>query len=119
MAAASIRGPGPPGSSARRVAAPSAAAPTSAYGDAASSLRRLVIRQVVHDLHITVIDADTGQIIRDLILDPSRDYHGRNRRRAQRGSSSNPAWGPHAGTPHTVRRPGTCPRQDSNLRPAV
>lgn len=32
------------------------------------------VRVLVHDLHVTVIDADTGQIIRDLTLDPSRDY---------------------------------------------
>lgn len=34
----------------------------------------LVVRILVHDLHVTVIHADTGQIIRDLELDPDRDY---------------------------------------------
>lgn len=33
-----------------------------------------VVRILVHDLHITVIHADTGEIIRDLALDPDRDY---------------------------------------------
>ena len=32
------------------------------------------VRILVHDLHITVINADTGEIIRDLHLDTSRDY---------------------------------------------
>jgi len=32
------------------------------------------VRVLVHDLHITVIHADTGEIIRDLTLDPNRDY---------------------------------------------
>ena len=32
------------------------------------------VRILIHDLHITVIDADTGHIIRDLTLDPNRDY---------------------------------------------
>ena len=32
------------------------------------------VRILVHDLHITVINADTGEIIRDLVLDPTRDY---------------------------------------------
>jgi transposase InsO family protein len=32
------------------------------------------VRILVHDLHITVINADTGEIIRDLTLDPTRDY---------------------------------------------
>jgi len=32
------------------------------------------VRILVHDLHVTVINTDTGEIIRDLHLDPSRDY---------------------------------------------
>lgn len=32
------------------------------------------VRVLIHDLHITVINADTGEIIRDLTLDTSRDY---------------------------------------------
>jgi hypothetical protein len=30
-----------------------------------------------HDLHITVIAADTGEILRDLVLDPTRNYQPR------------------------------------------
>lgn len=33
------------------------------------------VRILIYDQHITVINADTGEIIRDLHLDPSRDYH--------------------------------------------
>jgi len=32
------------------------------------------VRILVHDLHITVVHADTGEIVRDLTLDPKRDY---------------------------------------------
>lgn len=32
------------------------------------------VRILMHDLHITVIDADTGEIIRDLTLNTERDY---------------------------------------------
>jgi hypothetical protein len=35
---------------------------------------QLLDRVLVHDLHITIINADTGEIIRDLTLDPERDY---------------------------------------------
>ena len=31
------------------------------------------VRILIHDLHITVINADTGEIIRDLTLDPTRN----------------------------------------------
>jgi hypothetical protein len=33
-----------------------------------------VVRILVHDLHVTVIHADTGEIIRDLEFHPDRDY---------------------------------------------
>jgi transposase InsO family protein len=33
-----------------------------------------VVRILVHDLHVTVVHADTGEILRDLELDPTRDY---------------------------------------------
>ena len=39
-----------------------------------------VVRILVHDLHVTVIHADTGEIIRDLELDPDRDYQPLGRR---------------------------------------
>ena len=29
---------------------------------------------LVQDLHVTVVDAATGQILRDLIIDPRLDY---------------------------------------------
>ena len=32
------------------------------------------VRVLVHDLHVTVVHANTGEIIRDLTLDPERDY---------------------------------------------
>ena len=32
------------------------------------------VRVLVHDLHVTVVHADTGEILRDLELDPTRDY---------------------------------------------
>jgi transposase InsO family protein len=46
------------------------------------------VRILVHDLHITVINADTGEIIRDLTLDPTRDYQPLGR-----------PPGPHKGSP--------------------
>jgi transposase InsO family protein len=36
--------------------------------------RTTPVRMLIHDLHITVIHADTGEILRDLTLDPTRDY---------------------------------------------
>jgi hypothetical protein len=30
---------------------------------------------LVHDLHVRVVDAVTGELLRDLIIDPTRDYH--------------------------------------------
>lgn len=32
------------------------------------------VRLLVHDLHITVIDAATGELLRQLVLDPTRVY---------------------------------------------
>lgn len=34
---------------------------------------------LVHDLHVRIIDAATGEILRDLLIDPNRDYHGTGR----------------------------------------
>ena len=42
---------------------------------------RTHVTVLVDDLHITVIDAATGEILRDLILDPSRDYQPTGRPR--------------------------------------
>ncbi|MHB1164522.1 MAG: integrase core domain-containing protein [Candidatus Nanopelagicales bacterium] len=41
----------------------------------------VVVRILVHDLHVTVIRADTGEIIRDLQLNPQRDYQPLKRHR--------------------------------------
>ena len=35
---------------------------------------RTRVTMLIDDLHIRVLDADTGELIRDLVLDPSRDY---------------------------------------------
>jgi transposase InsO family protein len=35
------------------------------------------VRLLIHDLHITVIATSTGEILRDLVLDPTRDYQPR------------------------------------------
>ncbi len=37
------------------------------------------VRLLIRDLHITVIDTRTGEILRDLTLDPSRDYQPRGK----------------------------------------
>jgi hypothetical protein len=29
---------------------------------------------LVHDLHVRVINAATGELIRELVIDPARDY---------------------------------------------
>jgi hypothetical protein len=34
---------------------------------------------LVQDLHVRIVDAATGEILRDLVMDPSRDYHGTGR----------------------------------------
>jgi hypothetical protein len=44
-------------------------------GRALNGHRVLVL---VHDLKITVVHADTGEIIRQLTLDPTRDYQPQN-----------------------------------------
>jgi transposase InsO family protein len=35
---------------------------------------RTRVTMLIDDLHIRVLDADTGELIRDLVLDPNRDY---------------------------------------------
>jgi len=35
------------------------------------------VRILIHDLHVTVIATQTGEILRDLVLDPTRDYQPR------------------------------------------
>lgn len=34
---------------------------------------------LVDDLAVSVIDADTGELLRDLVIDPTRDYQGTGR----------------------------------------
>ena len=53
------------------------------------------VRILIHDLHITIINADSGEIIRDLILDTSRDYQPLGR-----------PPGPPKGSPQRGGRPG-------------
>jgi hypothetical protein len=48
-------------------------------GWSSDTLRRVVTgclgnRLLIQDLHIRVIHAPTGQLLRDLVLDPTRDY---------------------------------------------
>ncbi|WP_219996050.1 hypothetical protein [Nocardioides humi] len=37
------------------------------------------VRMLVHDLDITIVDAATGEILRELVLDPAKDYQGTGR----------------------------------------
>jgi hypothetical protein len=37
------------------------------------------IHLLIQDLHVTVVNAATGEILRDLLIDPNRDYHGTGR----------------------------------------
>ena len=34
---------------------------------------------LVHDLHVIVIDRDTGEILRELVIDPDKDHQPRGR----------------------------------------
>lgn len=56
-----------------------------------------VVRMLIHDLDITIIDPTTGEILRELTLDPARDYQPLGRKP-----------GPPKGSPrHGGRQPGT------------
>ena len=35
------------------------------------------VRMPIHDLHVIVIDRDTGEILRELVLDPTKDHQPR------------------------------------------
>ena len=35
------------------------------------------VRMLIHDLHVIVIDRDTGEILRELVLDPTKDHQPR------------------------------------------
>ena len=45
---------------------------------------------LVHDRHIRVINATTGDLIRELTLDPSRDYQPRRRPQPQNAQNPEP-----------------------------
>jgi hypothetical protein len=32
------------------------------------------VKTLIHDRHIRIIDTETGQLLRELILDPTKDY---------------------------------------------
>ncbi|GAB6987948.1 hypothetical protein [Nocardioides pyridinolyticus] len=36
--------------------------------------RRTRVLKIVDDLHVRIVDAATGELIRDLLIDPARDY---------------------------------------------
>ena len=56
---------------------------------------RTPVLLLIHDLHIRVINAATGELLRDLTLDPSRNYQPTGR-----------PPGPPPGTPRTRKNPG-------------
>ena len=56
---------------------------------------RTTVPMLVHDLHIRVINAATGELLRELTLDPARDYQPTGR-----------PPGPPPGTPRKRRNPG-------------
>ncbi len=35
------------------------------------------VRMLIHDLHVTVINRDTGEILRELVIDPDKNYQPR------------------------------------------
>ena len=55
---------------------------------------RTRVLMLIRDLNIRVINAATGELLRDLTLDPSRDYQPTGR-----------PPGPPPGTPRTTRNP--------------
>jgi transposase InsO family protein len=56
---------------------------------------RTPVLMLVHDLHIRVINAATGELLRDLTLDPSRDYQptGKPRRATRKNKQACPRRG--------------------------
>ncbi len=58
------------------------------------------VKLLIHDLNILVIDTTTGEIIRELTLDPERNYHGLGRKP-----------GPPKGSPHRGGRGKKEPQQ--------
>ena len=74
---------------------------------------------LVQDLHVTIINAATGEILRDLTIDPRRDYQptgrppGPNPKKIARTCKTQVRAIPMS------RDITWCPRQDSNLRPST
>ena len=48
------------------------------------------VRLLVQDLHVTVINAATGELLRELVLDPSRDYQPTGRPPGPRNRTAGP-----------------------------
>jgi len=46
---------------------------------------------LIADHHIRVIDADTGELLRDLLLNPARDYQPLGRRPGPQPRRPNPS----------------------------
>jgi transposase InsO family protein len=75
---------------------------------------------LVQDLRVRIINAATGELLRELVLDPSRDYQPTGKPRAGHAnppSTSHPSVGS-----QSFRCPETsheCAGQDSNPRPAA
>jgi len=64
------------------------------------------IRMLIHDLDITIIDPSTGEILRELTLDPDRDYQPLGRKP-----------GPPKGSPRQGgRQPGTPNKQPKKIK---
>ena len=82
------------------------------------------IIMLIQDLDVRIIDASTGELMRELTLDPDRNYQPTGR--PSRTHARNPAQ---TQTPRTLIVGSGCPRclktshwrawQDSNLRPAA
>jgi hypothetical protein len=45
--------------------------------DAVSNLGRFIL--LIQDLHVRVVNAITGELLRDLVIDPNRDYQPRHK----------------------------------------
>jgi transposase InsO family protein len=50
------------------------------------------VRLLVQDLDITIINATTGEILRELILDPTRDYQGTGAPKGPRKTNNGPTF---------------------------
>ena len=66
---------------------------------------------LIQDLHIRIINAATGELLRELTLDPTRDYQRQHR--PQTRNRAEPVGSACLRCPETSQR---VPPQDSNLR---